>query len=206
LFTGIVEELGRVRLLTTSGITIGASKVLQETNVGDSIAVNGVCLTVTSLGNDYLATDLMPETLRRSNLGLLKTGDSVNLERALTLLSRIGGHLVQGHIDGTGKIINRNLEQDAVVMRFETTPEIMRYIVRRGFVAVDGISLTVTERDERSFTVSLVQHTQMNTTLFGRKTGDTVNIENDIIAKYVEALTGAPSGGVTLDFLQEHGF
>jgi riboflavin synthase len=206
LFTGITEELGKVRLVQPNKLVVSAHKVLQGMDIGGSMAVNGVCLTITSFGVDYFITDMMPETLRRTNLGLLKTGDEVNLERPMVLGGRLGGHLVQGHVDDAGRVIAIRPEGEAVLMRFEAPPEIMRYMVLKGFIAVDGISLTVIERDDRSFTVSLVKHTRLNTTLGKCKMGDMVNLEVDIIAKYVEALTQAPSKGVTMDFLQEHGF
>jgi riboflavin synthase len=204
LFTGITEELGKVKLLTSNRLTFNARKVLEDTGIGSSMAVNGVCLTVTSLGTDYFTIDIMPETLRHTNLGTLKVGDEVNLERALALGGRMGGHLVEGHIDDTGKIIGRQEEGDAVLVRIEAPRDVLRYVVIKGFIAVDGISLTIVAKDERSFSVSLVTHTRTNTTLDKRKIGDAVNLEVDIIAKYVEAMT--QSKGVTMDFLREHGF
>ncbi len=206
MFTGITEELGKVRLLAPNRLTVNARKALDGMGIGASIAVNGVCLTIIGLGTDYFTTDMMPETLQHTNLGLLKVGDEVNLERPMVLGGRLGGHLVQGHVDDVGRVITIRPEGEAVLMRFEAQHEVMRYVVVRGFIAVDGISLTVIDRDDRSFTVSLVTHTRLNTTLGKCKIGDAVNLEVDIIAKYVESLTQAPARGVTMDLLQEHGF
>ncbi len=206
MFTGITEELGKVSLLQPNTLVVKARKVLEGTGVGDSVAVNGTCLTVVEFGADYFSVEVVPETMRRTNLGLLKVGDEVNLERPLALGGRLGGHLVQGHVDERGKVVSIRPEGDAVIMRFQTPREVMRYVVVKGFIAIDGISLTVVERDENSFTVSLIPHTRQNTTLGKRRVGDTVNLEVDIIAKYVEALTQSPGKGVTAEFLQEHGF
>jgi riboflavin synthase len=206
LFTGITEELGKIRLLTSNKLTVNARKVLQDTGIGSSMSVNGVCLTVTSLGTDYFTADVMPETLRRSNLGTLIAGNEVNLERPTALGGRMGGHLVQGHVDNLGKVIAIQPEGDAALMSFEAPLEVMRYVVLKGFIAIDGISLTIANKDDRSFTVSVVTHTRVSTTLGKRKVGDAVNLEVDIIAKYVEAMVQAPGKGVTMDFLQEHGF
>ena len=206
MFTGITEELGKVSLLQPNKLVVKARKVLEGTGIGDSVSVNGACLTVVELGSDYFGVEVVPETMRRTNLGLLKVGDEVNLERPLALGGRLGGHLVQGHVDERGKVVSLRPEGDAVVMRFQAPREVMRYVVVKGFIAIDGISLTVAERDETSFTVSVIPHTRQNTTLGKRRVGDTVNLEVDIIAKYVEALTQSPAKGVTAEFLQEHGF
>jgi len=206
MFTGITEELGKVSLLQPNKLVVKARKVLEGTGIGDSIAINGACLTVVEFGSDYFGVEVVPETTRRTNLVLLKVGDEVNLERPLALGGRLGGHLVQGHVDERGKVISLQPEGDAVIMRFQAPPEIMRYVVVKGFITIDGISLTVVERDNISFTVSVIPHTRQNTTLGKRRVGDTVNLEVDIIAKYVEALTQASAKGVTAEFLQEHGF
>jgi len=206
MFTGITEELGKVSLLQPNKLVVKARKILEGTGIGDSVSVNGACLTVVEFGADYFGVEVVPETMRRTNLGLLKVGDEVNLERPLALGGRLGGHLVQGHVDERGKVLSIRPEGDAVVMRFQTPREVMRYVVVKGFIAIDGISLTVVERDENSFTVSLIPHTRQNTTLGKRRVGDTVNLEVDIIAKYVEALAQSPGKGVTAEFLQEHGF
>jgi riboflavin synthase len=206
VFTGITEELGKVNLIQPNKIVIKARKVLEGTGIGDSISINGACLTVVELGSNYFGVEVVPETLRRTNLGLLKVGDEVNLERPLALGGRLGGHLVQGHVDERGKLVSLQPEGDAVIMHFQAPREVMRYVVVKGFIAIDGISLTVVERDETSFTVSVIPHTRVNTTLGKKRVGDMVNLEVDIIAKYVEALTQSSTKGVTAEFLQEHGF
>ncbi len=207
MFSGIIEEKGRVISPVISGsIKIKADKVLQGTKIGDSIGVNGVCLTVNSMGNGYFATDVMPETLKRTNLGSLASGDEVNLERALEYGGRIGGHLVQGHIDDTGRVLSIRRETGATVMTFEAPAAIMCYIVEKGFVAVDGVSLTVNSAKGNGFSVSLVAFTLGNTRLGSLRNGDTVNIEVDIIAKYVEKLKRGAGSGISEELLKEHGF
>jgi len=205
LFTGIVEEVGTVRTASPSQLVVAAARVLEETKKGDSIAVNGACLTVTEVSPDSFSVDVMPETLRRTNLGALRPGHRVNLERPLAVGDRMGGHFVQGHVDGMGKVLSAMPENKALVVRYEAPPEIMRYVVEKGFIAVDGVSLTVVECNATSFKVSLVAYTLENTNLGQRRPGDVVNLEVDIIAKYVERLRGAGSG-ITLEFLAEHGF
>jgi riboflavin synthase len=209
VFTGIVEEIGTVRRISGKSLAVAARKVIQNVALGDSIAVNGVCLTVVEHSADGFAVGVMPETLRRTNLGLLRPGDRVNLERALSPSSRLGGHFVQGHVDGTGRIISSRPEAEALLVRIEAPPELMRYIVEKGFVAVDGVSLTAFATDGRGFSVSLVSFTQQNVTLPQRRPGDQVNLEVDILGKYVERFVrGAaqPSGGVTEQLLAENGF
>lgn len=206
MFSGIVEEVGRLASASSKGLVISASKVLQETEPGASIAVNGVCLTVTGLDDRSVSVDVMPETLKLSNLGRLKRGDEVNLERSLALGDRIGGHLVQGHVDATGRVALVRQEDGAVLLEIETPPELMRYIVAKGFIAVDGISLTVVARSSSSFQVSIVEFSLKHSNLGRRRAGDAVNLEVDVIAKYVEQLTGAKDSAITLGFLQEHGF
>jgi riboflavin synthase len=188
MFTGIVEETGIVQDVPPGGLTIGARVVLAGANPGDSINVNGACLTVVRLYEGAFAVDLMPETVRRTNLGSLNVGDPVNLERAVAVGERLGGHMVQGHVEGTGLVVSLTREGDAVLVRYEAPSEIMRYVVRKGFIAVDGVSLTVVDRDDSSFSVSLVQYTQENTNLTRRQPGDAVNLETDILARYVEQL------------------
>ena len=206
MFTGIVEEVGKVTSTQAGSLVIAASDVLQGMELGGSIAVNGVCLTVTNFSTSSFSVDIMAETLRRTNLGLLRAGDRVNLERPLALGGQLGGHLVQGHVDDTGKVASVTRDGEAMLIRFEAPPEVMRYVVEKGFIAVDGISLTVVTRDTRSFLVSVVEYTQERTTLGSRRVGDLVNLEVDIIAKYVEQLSQAHRPGITVDFLQEHGF
>jgi riboflavin synthase len=206
MFTGIIEEVGTVRAARPGKLTIAASKVLEDTKKGDSIAINGACLTVTEISPDSFSVDVMPETLRRTNLGALRPGDGVNLERPLAVGGRMGGHFVQGHIDGTGKVLSAIREGEALLLRFEAPQDIMRYVVEKGFIAVDGVSLTVVEYDATSFKVSLVAYTIENTILGRRRPGDMVNLEVDIIAKYVERLKGEAGPVITPEFLAEHGF
>ena len=215
MFTGIVEEMGTVRRLNQSPnrceLELSAAKVLEGTQIGDSIAVNGVCLTVIRMDKDHFTADVMPETLRRSNLGQLKTGSKVNLERAMAADGRFGGHIVAGHIDGTGTIRSMQPEGNAVLVTISAAPELLRYVVEKGSIAIDGISLTVARVDSETFSVSIIPHTQSNTILADRKVGDRVNLETDIIGKYVEKLlqpqeTKKESGGVTMELLQQNGF
>jgi riboflavin synthase len=206
MFTGIVEEVGRVASASKGSLTIAADKALDGVQAGDSMAVNGVCLTVTSFDKKTFSMDVMPETLAKTNLGLLHPGDGVNLERPLTPNSRLGGHLVQGHIDDTARLSSIGRDGDALVFSFDVPPKLMPYIVEKGFIAVDGVSLTVVSRDNSSFRVSIVGYTREHTTLGNRRVGDVVNLEVDIIAKYVEQLNKPQSGSITLDFLAEHGF
>lgn len=206
MFTGIIEEVGKVISAKSGNLIIAASDVLQGIEPGGSIAVNGVCLTVTNFNTSSFSVNIMPETLKRTNLGLLRVGDRVNLERPLALGGRLGGHLVQGHVDDTGRVTAVIWNGEAMLIRFEASPEVMRYIVDKGFIAVDGISLTVVTKDTSSFQVSVVDYTRKYTTLGSRQVGDLVNLEVDIMAKYVEQLSQAPSTGITVDFLQEHGF
>lgn len=206
MFTGITEEIGRVLSAEPNGLVISASKVIKEIEIGGSIAVNGVCLTVTGFTADSFSVDTMPETIERTNLGQLGVGSKLNLERPLTLGKPLGGHLVQGHIDNTARLASVMRDGEATIMRFETRPEIMHYIVNKGFIAVDGVSLTVMDRDAGSFTVSLVGYTRENTTLGSKRVGDPVNLEVDIIAKYVERLSQTYRPGITAEFLKEHGF
>ena len=206
MFTGIIEEVGKVTLTRFGSLVIIADNVLQGIELGASIAINGVCLTVTSFNPNSFTVDVMPETLKRTNLGLLSAGDRVNLERPLALGGRLGGHLVQGHVDATGKVTSTIWEGGTMLVRFEAPPEVMRYVVEKGFIAVDGVSLTVVIRDTGSFQISVVDYTLRHTTLGSKQVGNLVNLEADIIAKYVERLSQAQSTGITVDFLQEHGF
>ncbi len=206
MFTGIVEEVGKVISAGEGKLTISAGNVVPGLKRGDSVAVNGVCLTVTALANDSFSVDVMPETSERSNIELLKAGDKVNVEPAVKLGGPMGGHLVQGHIDTTGKIASVKWQGKAMIIGIEAPASVMRYIVEKGFIGVDGISLTVVGKERSSFSVSVVDFTRQNTTLGIRKVGDMVNLEADIIAKYVEQFTKAPDKGITTDFLAEHGF
>lgn len=215
MFTGIVEETGKIRSAQTGGtsgrLDIEADIVIEGTKIGDSIAVNGVCLTVVELGTDGFTADVMPETAERSSLGKCRPGDKVNLERAMAADGRFGGHIVSGHIDGTGRI--ESLEDDGIAVWVSIIAEkaLLKYIVEKGSVAIDGISLTVAYVDGDRFKVSVIPHTGEATMLLEKKPGDTVNLENDIIGKYVDKLmhfrdeTGEESK-ITMDFLIENGF
>lgn len=191
MFTGIVEEVGVVREANERGLVLGAQTVLEGTRLGDSIAVNGTCLTVVALAHDSFTVDTVPETLRRTNLGMLHADDPVNLERSLAANGRMGGHIVQGHIEGVGRIVRIIREGEALLVRVEATPELMRFIVAKGFIAVDGISLTVIDRDERGFSFTVIPHTAANTNLGARHEGDHVNLETDILGRYTAQLLGA---------------
>lgn len=198
MFTGIIEEVGVIRSLSMAGhsgeIAIRAKTVLEQTKIGDSIAVNGICLTVTSLRPDGFTADVMPETVSRSSLKSASAGDQVNLERAMAADGRFGGHIVSGHIDGTGIIREMKRDENAVWVRIEADPQILRYIVEKGSITIDGISLTVAVVTERDFSVSIIPHTGEETTLLRRQAGSTVNLETDIIAKYVEKLMTSGGG------------
>ena len=206
MFTGIVEEIGMVRELSSNHLLVGACELLQEVNISDSIAVNGACLTVAYLDEHGFGVDVMPETLRRTNIGRLRYGDKVNLERALVVGGRLGGHLVLGHADDTGEVMRVSSEGDARLMRISAPVKLMPYIVDKGFITVDGVSLTIAELDNYSFAISLVTYTSKNTILGNRNPGDMVNLEADIIAKYVESLGIQRERSLTLDFLKEYGF
>jgi riboflavin synthase len=188
VFTGIIEELGTVREAQPGKLVVDATKVVRGTNLGDSIAVNGVDLTCAYLEEDGFHANVMPETYRRTNLGDLKSGDLVNLERALTLADRLGGHLVRGVVEATGTLESFTAEGDAVIARYRAPPEIMRYAVVKGPITVDGVSLTVIDKTPDSFAVSLVDYTQQHTNLARRRRGDRINLESDIIARYVAQL------------------
>lgn len=236
MFTGIIEEIGKITGVSkgakSSRLTIKGSVIFQDMNIGDSIAVNGVCLTVTSKTGDTFTADVMAETLRRSSLGNLNVGSYVNLERAMAANGRFGGHIVSGHIDGTGVIENFVKEDNAVWVTVKADIRLLRYIIEKGSIAIDGISLTVAYVDDRCFKVSLIPHTGANTTLLDKKVGDVVNLENDVVGKYVEKLlryngqkqemtpginaivkgvespndNRKSSSGLTMDFLANNGF
>lgn len=215
MFTGIIEERGRVKHVISGAewgqIVVEASTVLEGSRIGDSIAVNGVCLTVTKMTASSFTADVMAETMRRTNLGKLNLGDSVNLERAMSADGRFGGHIVSGHIDGTGVISDLRREGNAVWVTVQASKEILRLIIGKGSIAIDGISLTVAAVDKTSLQVSVIPHTGEETTLLAKKAGDIVNLENDIIGKYVQKLMEEPveetgGGGLTLEFLKENGF
>ena len=226
MFTGIVEETGTLQRIqrgrASAVLTINAQKVLENTRIGDSIAVNGICLTVTSLGGGSFTADVMHETLNRTALSGLSPGSRVNLERAMAADGRFGGHIVAGHVDGVGTITRIRRDDNAIWFTFRAEPQILRYIVEKGSITVDGISLTVAEVGEDHFSISAIPHTVRETVLQERKKGDLVNLETDIIGKYVEKLLyagpppaafgrdrqggGPGSGGITRDFLLKNGF
>lgn len=191
MFTGIIEEVGKVKMIQRGNITkmaVECKKVLDGVKIGDSIAVNGVCLTVTNIGKDLFTSDIMYETLKTSNLGSLKIGSIVNLERALSISGRLNGHIVTGHVDTVGTIIDKNKINGTTTFKIKIDERYSKYVADKGSVAVDGISLTVVESSASYFTVSIIPHTEINTTLNIKRIGDTVNIEVDILSKYAERL------------------
>ena len=220
MFTGIIEEIGSIRSVAagkhSAVLSVRAERILEDIHTGDSIAVNGVCLTVSSFDRESFTADVMHETLNRSGLGALKKDSPVNLERAMRADGRFGGHIVSGHIDGTGIIIRVRTVDNAVWYTIRAASPVMRYIVEKGSVAIDGISLTVAGVDAESFSVSVIPHTAKQTTLGLRRPGDAVNLENDCVGKYVEKLLGLSgqtgtaagkrAGGLTRAFLAENGF
>lgn len=217
MFTGIIEEVGHIAAIKNGTasvrLTIAAEKVLRDVNIGDSIAVNGTCLTVTQYTDKSFSADVMPESVRKTSLSELKTGSLVNLERALQVGVRLGGHIVSGHIDGTGKLISKKPEDNAIIVAISAAKDILKYIVKKGSVTVDGISLTVVDVDSSKFSVSLIPHTASITTIGQKSTGASVNIETDILGKYVEKLLflreteGTPQpSGIDINFLSKNGF
>lgn len=217
MFTGLVEELGKIKAITHGAksvrITVLASTVLSDVQLGDSIAVNGTCLTVVEFSTTWFTADVMPETVKSTVLATLKIGDTVNLERTLRVGDRFGGHIVSGHIDGVGTISAKELNDIAMIVTIKAGSEVMKYIVKKGSIAIDGISLTVVEYDQDWFTVSLIPHSAARTTLGFKKIGDSVNLEGDVIGKYVEKLLGLQSNQphnakskIEMSFLQQHGF
>lgn len=222
MFTGIIEEIGTVRSIrkgrVSASVEIGCKEILEDVKIGDSIAVNGVCLTVTTLTGSGFTADVMHETLRRSSLGTLTAGSRVNLERAMAAGGRFGGHIVSGHIDGTGTVDKLTRDENAVWYTIRCGDSLLRYIIEKGSIAIDGISLTAAEVHKGGFSVSIIPHTLSQTTLADRKPGDLVNLENDCIGKYVERLLtfdrkspGMPQSpakplALTREFLIENGF
>lgn len=216
MFTGLVEELGYVQAMVRGSksvrLTVSADKVLADAKLGDSIAVNGTCLTVVAFTTASFTADVMPETVDRTVLAGLKSGDRVNLERTLAVGDRLGGHIVTGHIDGIGRIKEKRRLDNAVIITITAPVAVMKYVVNKGSIAIDGISLTVVEYTETAFTVSLIPHTAAMTTLGFKQAGEPVNLETDIIGKYVEKMlyreraSGCETSGITQDFLATHGF
>lgn len=209
MFTGIIEEVGEVTAIKRGAksceLSIRGSIIFDDLKIGDSVAVNGVCLTATSIKGNIFTADVMAETVRRSNIGMLKNGSNVNLERAMAANGRFGGHIVSGHIDGVGFVQSLVREDNAVWVTITADDAIMRYIVEKGSVAIDGISLTVAKVYSDAFAVSVIPHTASQTTLLSRRAGDRVNLECDIVGKYVEKLTGK-TGTITEDFLKKYNF
>lgn len=218
MFTGIIEELGVVANIKRSGesfvLTIDAKKILKDVHLGDSISVNGVCLTVTSFTSSQFTVDVMPETVKASSLQSLKRGAKVNLERAMAAGGRFGGHFVSGHIDGTGVIKSKKQVENAVYYEIEASPDILRYVIERGSIAVDGTSLTVFGVTNETFTLSLIPHTLSESIIGLKESGDIVNLECDMIGKYVghfltrgqNTSNKRSSSGISSSFLEEHGF
>ena len=212
MFTGIVEEIGRINWIKKGGksaqINIGAKKALEDVKLGDSISTNGVCLTVVDFSKDDFTVDVMAETMRKTNLNLLLKDDKVNLERALKVGDRFGGHIVSGHIDGTGNIVDYTREDNAIWISIEAKKEILKYIIEKGSIAIDGISLTVAYVDDHIFKVSIIPHTMKETTLVEEKALKLVNLECDMLGKYVEKILNVTreEGNIDLEFLQKYGF
>lgn len=219
MFTGIIEEVGKVVSINRHGSTvrieIGADIVLKDTKIGDSIATNGVCLTVTDITASSFFADAMPETVGTTAIKTLINGSKVNLERALMLSTRLGGHIVTGHVDGTGIISEVKKDENAIRLNVNTSPEILRYIVHKGSITIDGVSLTVIDVTDSYFSVSIIPHTQTTTTLTSKTVGSIVNLENDILGRYVEKLLKTDASTnlqkpensrLTMEFLQENGF
>lgn len=218
MFTGIVEEIGTIlsvkKGVKSSALIISGDLIFEDMHIGDSIAVNGVCLTVTNKTKESFTADVMAETLRRSSLGSLKAGSKVNLERAMAANGRFGGHIVSGHIDGTGEIESFVREDNAVWVTVKTPVKLLKYIIEKGSIAIDGVSLTVAYVDKWCFKVSLIPHTAANTILLSKKAGDIVNLENDIVGKYIEKLMhfdeqveeDTKTTGISMDFLAKNGF
>lgn len=210
MFTGIIEEVGKIKNIqggTNYKLTIGASKILEDIHLGDSIAVNGICLTAIKWDNGSFTVDVMRETLERTSLHKLRAGSFVNLERALAANGRFGGHIVSGHIDGTGEIINIRRDANAVWYKIKTSEKIMDFIIEKGSIAIDGISLTVAKVDRSAFYVSVIPHTLENTILLRKKAGDIVNLENDIVGKYIKSFTDKNSNSTLCEsFLKSNGF
>jgi len=218
MFTGLIEEIGSIKSIQRGGksirLTVSASKIMDDVKLGDSIATNGICLTVVSYNSAGFSADVMPETMSRTNFGLLGAGSRVNLERALCVGDRLGGHMVSGHVDGLGEIVGKEREDNAIWVSVAAPEKILKYIVEKGSVAIDGISLTVAYVDEKIFKVSIIPLTQGDTTLTSKKQGEKVNLECDMTAKYIEKFMfrkdeereGSEKSDISMNFLKENGF
>ncbi|WP_461636559.1 riboflavin synthase [Labilibaculum euxinus] len=218
MFTGLIEEIGSIKSIQSGGksirLTVSARKIMDDVKLGDSIATNGICLTVVSFNSTSFSADVMPETMSRTNFGLLGAGSRVNLERALRVGDRMGGHMVSGHIDGLGEVVGREQDDNAIWVSIAAPDNILKYIVEKGSVAIDGISLTVAYVDEKIFKVSIIPLTQEDTTLTSKKKGEKVNLECDMTAKYIEKFmlhrdeesAQVEKSDISMNFLKENGF
>lgn len=206
MFTGIIEELGTFLSLTNSSIKIGCKKILDDIKIGDSISTNGICLTVTAFDNSSFSADVMPETFRKTSLENINCGDFINLERALKLNDRFGGHIVSGHIDGIGQIKSTKSEGNAIIVNVSTEKHLLKFIAPKGSVALDGMSLTVVNVNDSNFSVSLIPHTRDVTNFKSKKIGSIVNIETDVLAKYLDRLINFKSSSISKEFLMKEGF
>lgn len=213
MFTGIIEEIGKIIEIKKTGknnsLTISCTKILEDIKLGDSIAVNGICLTVSRFNNNSFTADVMPVTIQKSNLKTCRNGEFINLERALQLKSRLGGHLVSGHIDGTGKIISITKYENAIIFKIQINPEQRKYMIQEGSICIDGISLTISELKQDNLTVSIIPETMQNTILQYKKHGDNVNIESDIVGKYLFNFLqneGKEKSNISMKFLADNGF
>ena len=207
MFTGIIEEIGKLKSLNGGRIEISCEKILSDIKIGDSISTNGICLTVVDFGKNFFAADVMPETFRKTSLAEIQTGGVVNLERALKVGDRLGGHIVSGHIDGTGKILSMRTEGNAIFIEIQAENFLLKQIAAKGSVALDGISLTVVDANQENFSVSMIPHTREVTNFKFKRVGSLVNIETDVLAKYIERLINFEKNPtLTKNFLAENGF
>ncbi|MRT91561.1 riboflavin synthase [Ancylomarina sp. 16SWW S1-10-2] len=215
MFTGLIEEIGHIKAMKKGSnsirLTVAANKIMDDVKLGDSIATNGICLTVVDLDSNSFSADVMPETMNRSNFHLQKEGSPVNLERALRVGDRMGGHMVSGHIDGVGEIISQTKDDNAIWVSISAPKNMLKYIIEKGSIAIDGISLTVAYVDDKQFKVSIIPLTQDDTTLVSKKIGSTVNLECDMTAKYIEKFMfhkddEKEESHISMDFLKENGF
>lgn len=210
MFTGLIEEIGEIVSINKNAksaqLRISASKILQDSRIGDSIAVNGVCLTITTIGDSYFTADIMSETMAVTNLSKLSISSKVNLERALRVGDRLGGHIVSGHIDTQGEITSFKNDENAIWVTITCDTKFLKYLIHRGSICIDGISLTVASLEKSNFQVSIIPHTSIETTLIHKKIGSKVNLEFDILSKYIGRLLDDNKTGITMEFLQTHGF
>ena len=206
MFTGIIEETGFLLKMNNGKIKIACDKILEDMKIGDSISTNGICLTVTNFDDKSFSADVMPETIRRTSLENLKVGDKINLERALRVSDRLGGHIVSGHIDGVGTIKSMKPEGNAIMITVKTEKNLLRYIATKGSIALDGMSLTVVNAGENDFSVSLIPHTRDVTNFKYKQVGSLINIEVDVMARYIERLMNFKTTTISKDFLLENGF